>query len=131
MVECVICLDEIENEYAIIHNVNEINKLHPECIQKWTEHSLIGIMTRDIITTYSIFKDDRYIKTVTVPQNQKRVLIEDERLTFREILSELLGHDESQDDDSSDSLEFSDRSEMTFLSAMFIFIKLCFCLDLE
>jgi len=140
MVECIICLEEIEDEYAVIHNVNEVNKLHPECIQKWTEHSSIGIITRDTITNYSVFRNDRYVKTVTIPQNQKRITVEDETLTFREILNNIIrGQDDSQNDSFGSSNEFDsiygfdpeDDGEMTLLSVLLIFLKLCFCLELE
>ena len=103
MTECIICLDDIGDEYAIIHNVNEVNKLHPECVQKWTEHSLIGIMTRDLIINYSVFKNDRYVKTVCVDKDQERTLVQDQHLTFREIWDKIFDDDVSFEDVEEDS----------------------------
>jgi len=110
MTECIICLENIDSdsEYAIIHNANEVNKLHPECIQKWTEHSLIGLVTLDLITAYSVFKNDRYIKTVIVKEDQPRTLVGDVHLTFSEIWNKIFS---LSDDDSYDLIEDDSEDE--------------------
>ncbi len=111
MTECIICLDDIGNddEYAMIHNVGEKNIYHPKCLQTWTEHSLIGIITREPIKHYSIFKNEQHINTITIKDDQPRKLVDDEPtlweffrdVTFFEILF-------NEDDDSFDLDNFGD-----------------------
>lgn len=122
MAECIICLQSIDNdsEYAIIHNVNEVNKLHPECLQRWTENSLIGLVTLDLITNYSIFKNDRYIKTVTIKEDQPRTLVGDQHITAWELLCKLF------DSESEDEISFElSEDEHSTNVTIYDFCKLC------
>ena len=58
--ECSICFGPIENKYAIINNKNEPTyKYHVTCISKWAAFSKNGIISRETITKYTIYDNDK------------------------------------------------------------------------
>lgn len=65
---CIICLDELDDgcKYAVINNVDEKYKYHPECLELWTNSHSTGIITRNIINTYSIYQNDKCISTISL-----------------------------------------------------------------
>ena len=66
MSECPICLDKINDEFAVINNLGETGKYHPNCLQSWLGKSSNGILTNNIVETYSIYNDDKYINTLSI-----------------------------------------------------------------
>ncbi len=67
MDECPICLCNIKHnkKYVVINNLGENGKYHPKCLKLWMKKSLNGILTDNVIVTYSIYKNDRYINTLS------------------------------------------------------------------
>jgi len=66
MSECPICLDNIDDDFAVINNLGETGKYHPNCLQSWLEKSPNGILTNNIVETYSIYNNDKYINTLSI-----------------------------------------------------------------
>ena len=63
MLECAICLNTIDDQYAMIDNIGETGHYHLECLQEWIKKSKCGIITQFPIKTYSIYNADQSIIT--------------------------------------------------------------------
>jgi hypothetical protein len=68
---CIICYDVIYDYhiYAKIDHPDEnYKKYHPDCLLKWFETHNTGILSQNIIPSYSIFSHDCKIDTIAIKQ---------------------------------------------------------------
>jgi hypothetical protein len=62
---CPICLDDIDNQYAIINNVGETEKYHSACLERWLTTKRSGIMNPGLLVeTYSIYENGHLSQTI-------------------------------------------------------------------
>jgi hypothetical protein len=60
--ECGICYDLIQDQYAVIDRIGEKGVYHVYCLQRWLKTSpLGGILTQSQAKTYSVFNQEKII----------------------------------------------------------------------
>jgi hypothetical protein len=69
--ECPICyhLLTADQPYAMIDNTGEKGMYHIECLEKWLEKSKNGLITNNLITSYSVYHEGELIETKMVTTN--------------------------------------------------------------
>lgn len=75
MDECLICLELIENNYAIVDNEHERGIYHIQCLEKWLKDSCRGVLSREKPISYIVFnngvRQEIFIKNVVPISNDK------------------------------------------------------------
>jgi hypothetical protein len=111
---CLICLDEIENQYATINSEGEVGKYHLTCLQTWFTKNPYGIISRVPVETYTIFENDLEPQVVNV--NKLIIFWEN----FKD-LAYMMWYGRSLDEDDDEQLETEDC--ITDITDMF-----CWCM---
>jgi len=57
MEECLICLELIQEDYAVVNNVYERGIYHTSCLEKWLKDSTRGVLSREKPTSYMVFRN--------------------------------------------------------------------------
>lgn len=101
--ECLICFDDILDDYAIINSDSEKGIYHRQCLEKWfNDGGVRGIIAREIPKSYIVIKDG----------------------TSREIL---INHDDNQDNhENINTLGYQQQSQQscTFRKSVVLFFVL-------
>jgi len=113
MTECLICLDNINCQYAMIDNIGERGQYHSECLEQWIKTSKNrGILTQLPIETYTIFNADQSIlrTNITAETDWYINIVLD---SIYDNVSELFGGniDESDDTDEFDDNNNNDNND--------------------
>jgi len=57
MEECLICLELIQDDYAVVNNVYERGIYHTTCLEKWLKDSTRGVLSREKPKSYMVFNN--------------------------------------------------------------------------
>lgn len=95
--DCGICFTKIKNNHiiAMINNLNEKGRYHQQCLEKWLSVSNNGILTQDVIESYSLFLNDTFIEV-------KNANIQGNHYEYYEYLDDDDNYNNDNDNDSND-----------------------------
>lgn len=57
MEDCLICLDLIQDDYAVVNNEHERGIYHIHCLEKWLKDSTRGVLSREKPKSYIVFNN--------------------------------------------------------------------------